>query len=325
MLHSLFRMASPGGQRARLSVLIFHRVLLRPDPLFPEEIDASRFSHICGWLAKWFNVLPLEQAVRQLRSGELRERALAITFDDGYEDNCSVAMPILQRHGLCATFFVATGFLDGGRMWNDSIVESIRCCKADSLDLSDVAPGLTAFDLRGHARRRAAIDRILGVVKYMPPVERIEAVDKLGACAGVSLPRDLMMSSDQVLALRRGGMQIGAHTVTHPILARLEPDEALAEIAGSKRRLEALLDEPVKVFAYPNGKPHDDYVEATVKIVRGCGFDAAVSTHWGAARPDGDFFQIPRFTPWDRSALRFGIRLLGNLRARPSQPVVVAT
>ncbi|MFO0121490.1 MAG: polysaccharide deacetylase family protein, partial [Inhella sp.] len=117
MIKAAWHWGSPGGARGRLTVLIFHRVLTQPDPLFPGEMDAARFDAVCGWLASWATVLPLHTAVRQVRDGVLPARALAITFDDGYADNASVALPLLQKHGLCATFFVSTGYLDGGRMW----------------------------------------------------------------------------------------------------------------------------------------------------------------------------------------------------------------
>ena len=123
-----------------------------------------------------------------------------------------------------------------------------------------------------------------------------------------------MMSSGQVRALRRAGMQIGAHTRTHPILARSEKHEAVAEIEGSKHDLEALLGEPVTLFAYPNGKPGADYSARHAEMVRRAGFVAALSTAAGAASAGSDRFQLPRFTPWDREPLRFGLRMIANLR-----------
>lgn len=113
MWRPLFSTLSPAGSGARLSILIFHRVLPAPDPLFPGEPDAQRFDEICRWLAKWFRVLDLNDALAGLRRGDLPARAAAITFDDGYADNSDVAVPILQRHGLTATFFIATGYVDG--------------------------------------------------------------------------------------------------------------------------------------------------------------------------------------------------------------------
>jgi peptidoglycan/xylan/chitin deacetylase (PgdA/CDA1 family) len=125
-MRCLFDVLAPSGARGRLSILIFHRILAAPDALLPDELDAARFDAVCGWLRRWFNVLPLDEAVRQLAAGDLAARALSITFDDGYADNHNVALPILARHGMCATFFVATGFLDGGRMFNDTLIEAVR-------------------------------------------------------------------------------------------------------------------------------------------------------------------------------------------------------
>jgi peptidoglycan/xylan/chitin deacetylase (PgdA/CDA1 family) len=117
-------------------------------------------------------------------------------------------------------------------------------------------------------------------------------------------------------------MEIGAHTVMHPILAKLDDSVARDEISGSKQFLENLLDAPVRLFAYPNGKPQLDYSAASIRIVRRLGFDAAFTTAWGAARSDTDRFELPRFTPWDRDRLRFGLRLAANLRRKsgPARP-----
>ncbi|HSW08976.1 polysaccharide deacetylase family protein [Aquabacterium sp.] len=316
LLKPLLGALSPAGERARLSVLIFHRVLPEPDPLFPEEISAAQFDAICGWLAAWFNVLPLDQAVARLDAASLPPRALAITFDDGYADNHDVALPILQRHGLCATFFVATGFLDGGRMWNDTVIESLRRTPLARLDLDRLALPLGAHDTATPAQRRQAIDTLIGRIKYLDIDARQNLVDDIAACAQVAPPTDLMMSSPQVRAMRAAGMGIGAHTVSHPILARLQPDAARAEMRASKQALEALLGEPVRLFAYPNGKPGEDYSPQSVALARELGFEAAVSTAWGAARRSTDRFQLPRFSPWDRTRARFGARLAHNLFAR---------
>jgi len=297
MLKLFLNWASPASPKARLSVLIFHRVLPEPDPLFPDEMDARRFDTLCGWLKRWFNVLPLDQAAARLKAGTLPARAACITFDDGYADNRHVAMPILQRHGLTATFFIATGFLDGGRMWNDTIIETVRR-RADLSTLAD---------------KQAAITTFINQIKYLPIAERVAVTEALAQKAQVQLPTNLMMTSADVKAMRRAGMQIGAHTVSHPILARLSRAEAAKEIGDSKRFLEDLLGERISLFAYPNGKPGEDYSPESVDVVRSLGFDAAVSTQWGASRCGDDVLQIKRFTPWDKTRWRFGVRLLRNL------------
>ena len=312
MLKPLLAWRSPAGAQARLTVLIFHRVMALPDPLFPGEMHARRFAQVCGWLKAWFNVLPLDVAVSHLKAGTLPARAACITFDDGYADNYHIALPILQRSGLSATFFIATGFLDGGRMWNDTVVEALRAFDGAVLDLTALGLGRHATD--GLDQKRSAIDNLIRQLKYQPLADRVAVTEQIVAMARVKPPHGLMMTSPEVAALHQAGQQIGAHTVSHPILAQLVPEAAHQEIEGSKLYLEQLLGERISVFAYPNGKPGEDYSPSNVELVRRLGFDAAVSTQWGSTGRGDDLFQMRRFTPWDASRWRFGSRLIGNLR-----------
>lgn len=309
LIKGLLHVASPPGRNGCLSTFIFHRVLPEADPLFPQEMHARTFDDVCKWIKSWFNVLPLDIAVARLKEGRLPARAACITFDDGYADNHDVAVPILQRHGLVATFFIATGFLDGGRMWNDTIIEAIRLSKEVSLDLGNAG----CFRIETVKEKAAAINAQIKKVKYLSVGERLAVTEQIAHAAKVRPPDNLMMTSDQVKSLRQKGMQVGAHTVSHPILARLSDEDARKEIIGSKNALECLLGEPVALFAYPNGKAGADYTPASVAIAQEAGFLAAVSTNWGVARIGGDDFQIPRFTPWDHSRLRFGFRALANV------------
>lgn len=307
----LLRMLSPGGRRG-LSIMIYHRVLAAPDPLFPGEIDRDSFSRHLSLLKSSFNMLALQDAVRLARAGRLPPRAACITFDDGYADNAVEALPILQRFGLTATFFVATGFLDGGRMWNDTVIELVRRAPDGLFDARTA--GLGQLPLGDVAQRRAAIGTLIGHLKYLPMEERLALVERLAGEADYALPQDLMMSSGQVRQLHAAGMGVGAHTVNHPILAAISARQAGDEIAAGKRRLESLLAAPVPLFAYPNGKPDVDYRAEHVGIVRELGFEGAVSTAWGGRC--GDLYQLPRFTPWDQGAPRFQLRLAMNLARR---------
>jgi peptidoglycan/xylan/chitin deacetylase (PgdA/CDA1 family) len=305
---------SPAGARGRLSILIFHRVLAHSDQLFPAEPDAETFTLQMQWVREWFNVIPLAWAVELLHADGLPARALSITFDDGYADNAEVAAPILKRLGLSATFFVATGFLNGGCMFNDRVIEAIRKCQSDHFDLTRI--GLGRLSLTSPDARRSSIMEVLNGVRHRKPEERAAAVEAIVQAAGADAAPSLMMSPLQVRRLVELGMDVGAHTVSHPILTRLEPAAARQEIVDSKAHLEELLGRPVSLFAYPNGVPHQDYAAEHVQMVREAGFSAAVSTAWGVASARSDRFQLPRFTPWDRSRLRYGARLLWNLSRR---------
>jgi peptidoglycan/xylan/chitin deacetylase (PgdA/CDA1 family) len=310
----LLRGLAAVGAARRLSVMIFHRVHTRTDPLFPNEPDAAAFEERMRWIAGTFRVLPLAQAIARLREGNLPARALCITFDDGYRDNHDVALPILKKLGLPATFFISTGFLDGGRMWNDSVIETVRRASR-SLDAPEL--GLDPVAVETIEQKRTAIGALIGKAKYMPLDERVEAVDAIARRAGIVLPDDLMMSGDQVRALHKAGMSIGAHTVRHPILARIELERARQEISEGRAALERLIGERIPLFAYPNGRPGSDYRAEHVALVRELGFDAAFSTAHGAAASSDDPFQIPRFTPWRWEPWRAGFMLARNVLQKP--------
>ena len=312
---------APGGPRARLAILMYHRVLPRPDPL-TGEVDAALFDVQMRALREYFNVLPLEEAVERLAAGRLPARAAAITFDDGYADNLHIALPILNKHGLHATFFVATGFLDGGRMFNDTVIEAMRRLPGPVLDVP--AAGLSRLPVGSLEEKRACLRKVLAAVKYLPPGERALAAEQIENAAGQSLPDDLMMTSEELEALSSSGMDIGGHTVNHPILTRIPLENAQKEIEGNRRDLEARLGRPISLFAYPNGVPEQDYAAEHVALARAAGFRAALSTSWGAASRNDDLFQLPRFTPWDREPRRFAVRLLHNMSTRRATSVRVA-
>jgi peptidoglycan/xylan/chitin deacetylase (PgdA/CDA1 family) len=289
-----------------LSILMYRRVIAEPDPLFPDVIDASRFTQHLRLLRRWFRVLPLEQAVRRLKERSLPGRAACITFDGGYADHANVALPLLQRFGLPATFFVSSGYLDGGYSWCDAVIELVRNAPGPRLNLSRC--GFGAFDVGCALRRRAVIDTLLAALGSLPPLERLERVH---AMARRTTPT--MLSSDQVLALHRAGMAIGGHTVNQHALATLSNAEARAEIGNDRARLEDIVQAPVRLFAYPNGKPGADFEKRHANMLRSAGFDAAVTTASGAARADCDPYELPRFTPRDGSSGAFLLRMGSNL------------
>ena len=301
---------SPSGKRACLSTLIFHRVLSVPDPIRPLEIDSTTFRWMVSVLASNFNVLPLSIAAQHLISGTLPDRAACITFDDGYADNVEVALPILSEFKLPATFFIAPGFLDGGRMWNDTVIEAVRCLPTGNLDLSH--RNLGVHNIRSIDDRIELINFLLKKLKYLDPVQRDEEAFMIAEIAKATLADNLMMSTIQVQTLFESGMEIGAHTVNHPILSKINAGKARHEIAESKEMLQEIVGNKITLFAYPNGKPGQDYEQGHVEMVRGLGFTAAVSTAWGVGRAQSDIFQLPRFTPWDTTPRRFMMRLLWN-------------
>jgi len=336
MLKQVLQVASPAGAGARLSVLIFHRVLPQTDPLFPQEIDAARFDAICSWLRRWFDVLPLDAALQRLYEGSLPARACAITFDDGYADNLLAAKPILEARGAPATMFVTAGMVNGDReFWWDElerlllatdVLPATMTLRTDKGDQPVALAAAARYD--DDARRRDAgwsveqpgfptprhmLYRYLQqTVHGLGDDQRRQGVlDAVAAWAGVSRtgrPSHRPLRAEEVAALAGGVTAVGAHTMTHPMLALLPEDAQRREIIDSRRRLEDIVGAAVDLFAYPYGSA-SSFTPRAVAIVKEAGFAAACSTRQAPVAAGDDLFALPRMTVRDWSAEELERRL----------------
>jgi peptidoglycan/xylan/chitin deacetylase (PgdA/CDA1 family) len=293
-----------------LCVVNYHRILESPDPLLESEPDVATFRWQMALLADCFNVVPLRQALADLDCGRLAPRTVCITFDDGYRSVHELALPVLEEFGLPATVFVTSGHVGQGNMWNDRIIDAVQALPSGDLDLAGLGLGLGRYPLNSIDDRRRAATGLTEASKYLPPKSRAALVDRLATLAGHGLSRDLMLTPDMVVDLDRRGVEIGAHTVTHPILTSLDDAGARAEIRAGKEQLEAMIGKPVRLFAYPNGKEGKDFDARHVAMVREAGFEAAFTTAVGAITRGQDRFQLPRSRPWDHTPFLFGLRLL---------------
>lgn len=299
----------------RVCVVNYHRVLAQQDPLLASEPDVDVFRWQMELLARCFNVLPLHDAVAAVATGTVPPRAVCITFDDGYRSVHDLALPVLREFGLPATVFVTSGHLGQGSMWNDRIIEAVQTFPGKELDLS--ALGLGAYPLYNLDDRRIAVGTLTERSKYLPPQARHTLVERLEALVGNGLVQGLMLTPEMVVNLDRHGIEIGAHTVSHPILTSLDDDSARLEISAGKEQLESILGKPVRLFAYPNGKVDKDFDRRHVNMVREAGFTAAFTTAVGAITRGQDQFQLPRSRPWDTTPLLFGLRLLRWMKEGP--------
>ena len=302
--------------KRKLMILTYHRVIEDQDWNDPNEIDLDQFRLHVAVLARYFNVVPLADGVQMLRDRSLPRRAVAITFDDGYRDNVTAALPVLQEFRVPATFFIATGFINGGIMWNDIVIESVKRSELRSVDLKDF--GLDELTLGTNEQKRSVIAGLIGKLKYLQQEERDDAVMKINERFESELPRDLMMDSGHVLALRDAGMEVGGHTRNHPILKVVPDAVARAEIESGKADLEKILGHAIHSFAYPNGRPDQDYDLRHCEMVQGAGFSQAVTTAAGCASRDSDLFQLGRMSVWHRSKPKLLLRMMLNYFEPPA-------
>jgi peptidoglycan/xylan/chitin deacetylase (PgdA/CDA1 family) len=197
--------------------------------------------------------------------GSLPRRPIAITFDDGYLDNLHGALPILQRHGLRATFFIASGYVGGRRVfWWDRINYVLKSARREEFTVG--YPESMRFDLRTAAARARSIRSALDLVKKRRGLDLERFLDELGRAAGVEWTRDfersvadeLLMTWDDVRALRDAGMDVQSHTRMHRVLQTLDDDQIVEELRTSRADLERELGGEVRTVSYPIGRTIDD-------------------------------------------------------------------
>ncbi len=290
--------------RKKCSILIFHRIL--GGPTLIDDCQSFEFEKKILLLKRvGGSPFGLREISRQKNSNKWLN--YSITFDDGYADNFDVALPILQKHSLSATFFIASGYLNGGWMWNDGIIEAISKTSMLHLDLTHL--GYEKYSLETKETKKNCIKDLINKIKYIKTDRRLDLAKRVLDSAKVPEPSSLMMTDEQIKKLHQAGMEIGGHTVNHPILSSVDKATARREICENKEYLEGLIGEPLHSFAYPNGKPGKDFDLEHVALVRDAGYRCAVTTSWGRVEKGSDLYQLPRFTPWNKNPYMFMFRL----------------
>ena len=292
-----------GGNK--LSILIYHQVLERFDPMRPYEVTAEVFDWHMRLVSEHFTPLSLSEAVERLHNNTLPKRALCVTFDDGYLNNLTVAQPILAKYSVPATVYVATAFTEGADMWNDRVLDLFNDLNQTSLVLEGMP-----VELGDWANRNKLAEAQLMRLKYLPIEERLKGVQQLYDDNQLPDPQPRMMNAQQIKQLAETGVEIGGHTVNHPILKVLSKEQQFEEVSRCKAQLEQWTGREVKHFAYPNGSYGKDLTDETVELVKQAGYQSAVVTDWGTSSHGDDVFRLKRFTPWDTSPLKFHARLV---------------
>ncbi len=302
-------------------ILLYHRVTrLRNDPQLL-AVSPAHFAEQLDVLARTLRPVPLGEVA----AGP--ERAVAVTFDDGYADNLHEAEPLLRRAGVPATVFATTGRTgSGGEFFWDEL---------DRLLLQDdpLPPELT-IDLGGVARHYAVggvADPSWDVLRPARPGSREQlyldlcgAIHRLTADARAAVLGDLrrwagatatgrgshrMMTAAELRRLDAGGVvEVGGHTVEHPLLSAETPARQREEIAANRRELATITGRPPAAFSYPFGGRRD-YTADTVAAAAAAGYTLACANFPGRVRPGTDPMQLPRFIVRDWDGSRFAAEL----------------
>ena len=291
-LYRRFHKEAAGGIR----ILAYHDIGERS--FFHLQVPERIFlSHVKYLVENNYNVISLEEAADLLKSkSRIPGGAVVITFDDGYKSIHRNVLPIVKRYGIPATVFLSAGPVETGKpLFVDALAHALEKTESRTLDLR--ACNLMEYDISTRDLKEAAGREINEYGKGLKTDERMKLLEFIFERLGVS-PADpehaeRMLTWGEVVELRNAGISFGAHTLTHPSLARIPEDEARVEMIGSKKMLEERLGSEVKTFAYPYGSAND--VNERVKRAAGeSGFLCACSLEDGVNGPGDDLLSLKR-------------------------------
>jgi peptidoglycan/xylan/chitin deacetylase (PgdA/CDA1 family) len=264
-----------------LRVLTYHRVAdPTADPmLHPRLVSAlpDVFAQHLDHAARHYDVVAMADVVAAFRGrGRLPRRALLLTFDDAYRDFLAGAWPLLRARSLPATMFVPTALpsTPGAAFWWDRLHRAFAATRL--LALED--PELGRLPLATPAERTRSLARVQAHLKARPHVTALARVESLAATLGEpahTVPS--VLSWDELRALGQAGLTLAPHSRTHPLLPRVDPETARAEIEGSIADLRREVGDVLPVFCYPSGA----YDDATADAVRAAGIELAFTQHDG--------------------------------------------
>ncbi|MCI0412578.1 polysaccharide deacetylase family protein [bacterium] len=314
-------------------ILMYHRVAdLNADP-WELCVQPKHFREQLEILRQSYRVLPLKQLMEHLKSGGITERSVVVTFDDGYYDNFQLAKPSLEEFEMPATVFLVSGQIEKqNEFWWDeleriflqpgTLPESVHLTierKKHVWNLAD-SSNLSAEDALRYSKwrtdekpptwRHSTYYAIWQLMQPLDEAQKQDILHELNVWAGTtreSRPSHKTLSREQVSLLAQGEfMNIGAHSVTHPVLSKFSRETQRQEIEGSKAQLEEILGSPVDTFAYPHG----EYSNDTISILRDAGFLCSCSTAPEVMKDEMDPFQLPRFQAMNWDGDQFSKQLL---------------
>jgi peptidoglycan/xylan/chitin deacetylase (PgdA/CDA1 family) len=292
---------------ASARILYYHRVNDDNDPFFP-AISTALFEAQMRFVRQHYKVVSLSELLKGLAE-KSTEPILAITFDDGYQDNYDNAFPILERYGLPATIFLTTGTIDSREpLWFEQLALAFKKSTRQFIDL-DIHPSHRLW-LRTPVERLESIDRAFACFRDLPSLEVPKWMARV--LQQLAVEKDLdrqgkMLTWEQVRFMEKRGVDFGGHTVTHPFLSRVSGEQAIWEVSECKRRIEEELQLPVFHFAYPNGREKD--FGNCKDVVRRAGYQAAVTTIWGPNHSSTDLMELRRGGPWEKNPAVFAYKL----------------
>jgi peptidoglycan/xylan/chitin deacetylase (PgdA/CDA1 family) len=304
---------APSGPRG-LTILAYHRILDIGDedqfPGDPELVSASvaEFERQMRFVREHFSVLSLGEVLDLMdRRAAFPRRSLVVTFDDGHIDNYTHAFPVLKALGVPATIFLSTAYIDAPHtpFWFDRVAQLLYFAPPGPFELVQLGYAATLGNV---AQRRQVTGEILNRLKLEPDTGRLAALVELEDSLSGHVPREASsrrsaMTWEEVREMGTSRIEFGSHTVSHPILSRLDEAAIHRELLASRERIRSCTGQAADSLAYPVGKV-GAYDERVIRAAKACGYRIGLSYETGVNPQvqDGPFalrrLAVERYVSW---------------------------
>ena len=301
-----------GDKLTGLTILTLHRILPEGECYFipPMTLSKKNFQEILELLVRRFCPIALEEAVEKLKKGmDLPERAVSLTFDDGYLDNFTVALDILNEYGMKGTFFIPVNQIENQEIyWWDLLYQIGMENPGDLATLADQQKALPQeiislikeMSKKKHKEQGSVCRQCVRLLNGTNAAKREQFVEGLKRLSVSKDHQRLLLNWDEVREISRQGHDIGSHTRSHRLLTQLDEDDARKEIFESRVDLSRKIGKEVVGFSYPRG----EWNQTVAKLVAQAGYSYAVTTRYGRNRDSADVYRLARLNISDYQGIR---------------------
>lgn len=315
-IHHLFRILN----KRKIAILLYHGVVKDcANSTYHTQLSIKKFAWQINYLRKYYNVMSLEEVIRKIKKKEaLPSRVAVVTFDDGFENNYSVAYPLLKKHSIPATIFLTTNNIGTKNIpWPEEMYLILKETKKEELNLREY--GLGAYDVSTTSLKEDAYNTLLEkYLRKIPAREKNKLLGVIRERLGGIAPDDecrsnfFMLSWEKVIKMYKGGLiNFGGHTANHEILSRLSEAEMREEILNSYEAIKKQLNSDPVLFAYPNGRKKD-FTDLSKEILKDRNILCGLTTIEGLVCYNNDLYELKRLNAgWDISNSKFKLLISG--------------
>jgi peptidoglycan/xylan/chitin deacetylase (PgdA/CDA1 family) len=274
--------------KGQLIILTYHSFCKTLHQGLFASLPIEQFEQQLRYLKKYFTLVSVSEGIKRISSidTETDKPMVAITIDDGFEDNYHFAYPLLQKYQIPGTIFLATDFIDNNRSpWPTQILNIFEQTNLSKLEFPFF------LDISSLNKKSIAVQKIKYQWANLSPEDRFKYIQELKTHLKVSNDGNYKpLNWHQIRDMNINGIEFGSHTVFHSVLSSVGSEIILQELSQSKSKIEEKIQKTCDLFAYPDG----GFSKETKKFVQNAGYNVALTQKNGVNTKSTDLMEMRR-------------------------------